>query len=174
MSRPRPRLTPADIVEALVANEGREVTLHFEDWPSVPSEPYDNRSYSHETIREKSITATVETAEIEDGGITLISFATVGHDEKMRLGLNPEAVGERVVELEIHSDDHDGDGWGRPIVHITPEVSEAGARQHVESGYSLATSPPRHEVGELRGVEGPNETESGPHRMTSSGPPGRP
>lgn len=155
----KPRRTPADLVKALVANDGREVTLHFEGKISMPIEGFENRSYSHETLPERTITVTVTAAEIEDGGITLTCFVALDHDEKIRLGLNPDAVGEGNIELEIWSNAVENDGWERPTAYITPQMTSEGAKQHVESEYSSTHSAPRHEVGTLRGIEAPIETE---------------
>jgi len=152
MTDNRLRHLPADIIDTLVENEGRDVTLRFEENVSMPSEGFSNHSYTTETLQERNITVTVELADIEDGGTTLICFVTISHEEKMRLGLNPDAVGERDVNIEITSNDHDDDGWDRPTAYVVPKMTDNGARQHVESGYSLATSAPLHEVGTLRAI----------------------
>lgn len=150
-------------ISTLVDNVGKEVEIRFSGPPEFPSSGYDGISYSHETTPETTIRAKVETAEIDDWGLEFISFITLDHDEVMRLGLNPDAVGNP-VEIEIYAirDEENRDDetdienlpWEvRPTARMRVEQTKEGARRHVEAGYAHQYMPPNHEIGEIRGVE---------------------
>lgn len=152
------------IISTIVENEGNEVELQFEEQPTVPSGPYNGVSHEIDTLSEKNIRATIETAEIEDGGETLISLASLDHDEVMRLDLNPDAITGVPAEVEIYamrkwpedvdteSDDVEELPWkDYPTATVRPAMDGDGHRQIVESGYSR--SPPEYDLGRVKDVE---------------------
>lgn len=158
-----------ELVSALADNEGNRVTLHFEEPITIPTEGYNGHSYSMKELDETSVHVEIETVDVEDLASTLICFAEIAREERARLGINPDAVedfleifaqrdttGTSAEEAEQAISDGDTDALGdwerRPVARVPVKNTDKGAKRHVESGYSLQTSPPDHEIGTICGV----------------------
>lgn len=150
---------PDTVVSALVDRTGAPVRVFVVDGEvSIPTEPYDGISYATTTVPLHSFEARVDSASIEDGGMTLMAMLHLSDREWSRLCLDKQWEADDAVtygeqrmldvwaarESGIVPDDRRNIPFGRATVEVSLSKTPRGLQKD---------GPMTVEVGEIAAVE---------------------